>query len=176
MTGQSLLDRIDRTLVAALQENARLSNKELAERAGLAPSTCLERVRSLRGRGVIRGYHADVDPAALGRELEAVVAVRIRPHSRPVVDAFWAHVLELPETIEISHVSGADDFLVHIAVADTDALRDFILDGLTTRPEVAHLETHLVFARARKPALEPLGEPAPPLRRRLESQGSSAGG
>lgn len=159
------LDRIDRALVAALQENARLSNKELATRVGLAPSTCLERVRALRARGVIRGYHADVDPAALGRGVEALVAVRVRPHSRPVVDAFWEHVLQLPETLEIVHVSGADDFLVHIAVADTDALRDFILDRLTTRPEVAHLETHLVFARTRKPGLEPLGEPAPSRRR-----------
>src|SRR5262245_13609423 len=80
------LDRIDRTIVTVLQKNARTSNKDLAVEVGLAPSTCLERVRALRARGVIRGYHADVDREALGRGLEAIVAVRIRPHSRDLVD------------------------------------------------------------------------------------------
>jgi DNA-binding Lrp family transcriptional regulator len=150
------LDRIDRTIVAVLQKNARTSNKDLAVEVGLAPSTCLERVRALRARGVIRGYHADVDREALGRGLEAIVAVRIRPHSRELVDAFRAYVLGLAETIELFHVSGADDFLVHVALAGTDALRDFILDRLAARAEVAHIETHLVFDQARKPALEPL--------------------
>lgn len=150
------LDRIDRTLVRALQNNARISNKALAEQVGLAPSSCLERVRSLRARGVVRGFHAEVDPGALGRSAQALFAVRIRPHSRPIVDAFWRYVLELPETIAIFHLSGADDFLIHVAVADTGALRDFVLDRLTSRPEVAHVETHLIFAQERSQVLEPL--------------------
>ena len=150
------LDRTDRVLVRALQRNARVSNKALAEQVGLAPSTCLERVRSLRARGVVRGFHAEVDPAALGRGAEALIAARIRPHSRQIVDAFWQHVLSLPETIAIFHLSGADDFLIHVAVEDTGALRDFVLDRLTSRPEVAHLETHLIFAQERNPVLEPL--------------------
>lgn len=152
------LDRTDRAIVDALQKDARVSNKELAEQVGLAPSTCLERVRALRTRGVIRGYHALIDRAALGRDIEAIIAVRVRPHSRELVDAFRRHVLDLPETIELFHVSGADDFLLHVALADTEALRDFILDALAARPEVAHIETHLVFDQARKPALEPLYE------------------
>jgi DNA-binding Lrp family transcriptional regulator len=151
------LDRTDRALVQALQNNARISNKQLAEHVGLAPSTCLERVRNLRIRGVIRGYHADVEPAALGHGAQALIAVRIRPHSRPVVDAFWKHVLELPEVIAIFHLSGADDFLVHVGVPDVNGLRDFVLDRLTSRPEVAHLDTHLIFAQAKKHILEPLG-------------------
>lgn len=152
------LDRIDRALVAALQKNARISNKALAEQVGLAPSTCLERVRALRLRGVIRGFHADVDRRALGRGLDAIVAVRVRPHSRPHVDGFWRYSLDLPEVMEVFHVTGADDFLLHIAVADTDALRDFVLDRLTVRPEVGHVETHVVYAHERRPALEPLYE------------------
>jgi DNA-binding Lrp family transcriptional regulator len=149
------IDRIDRALVRSLQKNARISNKALAEEVGLAPSTCLERVRSLRARGVIRGFHAEVDAGALGRGVQALIAARIRPHSRPVVDAFWQHVLALPETLAIFHVSGADDFLIHVAVSDTTALHDLLLDGLTIRPEVTHLETHLIFAQERKDALEP---------------------
>ena len=155
MALQIELDRTDRAILAALQNNARLPNKQLAEHVGLAPSTCLERVRALRARGVIRGYHAEVDRAALGRGIEAIIAVRIRVHARALVDAFWSYVLSLPETIQVFHVSGADDFLVHIAVADVPSLHDFILDALTVRREVAHVETHLIFAQQRKPAVEP---------------------
>ena len=143
-------------IVDALQNNARLPNKQLAELVGLAPSTCLERVRALRARGVIRGFHADVDRAALGRELEAIIAVRVRPHSREHVDAFWKYTLDLPEVIEVFHVTGADDFLIHVGLADTDALRNFVLDRLTVRPEIGHVETRLIFGQARRAALEPL--------------------
>lgn len=153
------LDRIDAELVLALQRNARLSNKDLAAHVGLAPSTCLERVRGLVRRGVLRGFHAEVDPAALGRRVQALVAVRLRAHTREEVDAFRAYALSLPEAIAVTHVGGADDFLVHVAVADTHALRDFALDRLTTRPEVVHLETRIVFEHVRKTAIEPLGRP-----------------
>jgi DNA-binding Lrp family transcriptional regulator len=135
-----------------------MSNKDLAELVGLAPSTCLERVRALRARGVIRGFHADVDRTALGRGLEALVAVRVRPHSRVHVDAFWEYALALPEVIEVFHVTGADDFLVHVGLQDMDGLRDFVLDRLTVRPEVAHVESHLIYAQGRRQALEPLYE------------------
>ncbi len=149
MTRESL-DRTDLTLVALLQNNARMSNKELAARAGIAPSTCLERIRALSARGVVRGYHADVDPEALGRGLEAIVAVRVRPHSRRHVDAFREAALAMADVVEIFHVTGADDFLLHVAVADTDALRDFVLDRLTMRPEVAHVESRIVYEHARR--------------------------
>jgi DNA-binding Lrp family transcriptional regulator len=150
------LDRIDQALVEALQNNARVTNKQLAELVGLAPSTCLERVRALVARGVIRGFHADVDRATLGRALEAMIAVRVRPHSRAQVDAFWEYALALPEVIEVFHVTGADDFLVHVGLEDTEALRNFVLDRLTVRPEVGHVETRLIFGQARRTALEPL--------------------
>lgn len=150
------LDRIDRSIVGELQNDARLPNKELAARIGIAPSTCLERVRALRTRGVLRGFHADVERTALGRGLEAIVAVRVRPHSRKFVDAFWTAALAMPEVVEVFHVTGADDFLLHIGVTDTDALRDFVLDRLTVRPEVGHVESRVVYAHERRNVLEPL--------------------
>jgi DNA-binding Lrp family transcriptional regulator len=105
---------------------------------------------------VIRGFHADVDRVALGRALEAIIAVRVRPHSRAHVDAFWEYTLGLPEVIEVFHVTGADDFLVHVGLSDTDALRNFVLDRLTVRPEIGHVETRLIFGQERRVALEPL--------------------
>lgn len=152
---QSPLDRTDRLLVAELQKNARISNKKLAAAAGIAPSTCLDRVRALRTRGVITGYHAEVDPAALGRPIQAMIGIRVRQHSRDRVDGFRDFALRLPETISVFNVSGAEDFLVHVAVETTDALRDLLIDRIASKPEVVRVETHLIFQQARRPAIEP---------------------
>ena len=149
------LDRIDLLLLGALQKNARASNKELADLVGLAPSTCLERLRRLRSRGVLRGFHADVDLGALDRRTQAMIAVRLAVHSRAEIDSFYDHVLALPEALAAFHVSGADDYLIHVAVRDTERLRRLVLE-LTSRTEVQHVETHLVFDHVRKTIVEPL--------------------
>ena len=139
------LDRIDFAILMILQKNARVANNRLAETVGVAPSTCLERVRRLTRLGVLRGHHADVEPSAFGIGLEAMIAVRLRQHSRDVVDSFRNHVAELPEVRSVFHVTGGDDFLVHVAVRDSDHLRDLALDSFTTRPEVDHIQTRLIF-------------------------------
>lgn len=140
-----LLDRIDRAILAHLQKNARLSNKELAAKVGLAPSSCLARVQRLTKQGVIKGFHAFVDPQALGIGLQALVAVKLKQHSREKVRAFIRHVLALPEVVALYHVTGAMDFQVHVAVRGTDHLRDLALDAFTARPEVESLQTALLF-------------------------------
>lgn len=140
------LDRTDFAILRLLRKNARLPNKDLAARVGVAPSTALERVRRLREAGVLQGFHAEVAPAAIGIGLQAMVAVRLARHSRPQVEAFHAHLLALPEVLSLYHVAGADDFLVHVGVRDSDHLRDFAMAALTSREEVAHIETHLIFA------------------------------
>lgn len=145
MKNSEHLDRIDFAIVAVLQKNARLANNRLAELVGVAPSTCLERVRRLGRLGVIRGYHCDVDPSALGIGLEAMIAVRLSQHSRDLVDSFREYVVDLPEVRSVFHVTGGDDFLVHVAVRDSDHLRDLALDSFTTRPEVDHIQTQLIF-------------------------------
>ena len=150
------LDELDLALLAGLQNNARQTNRDLAEAVGVAPSTSLERVRSLRQRGVIRGYHADVDLQALGRGVQALVAVRIRPPSRQNIEAFREWVAQLPETVGVFVVSGGDDFLVHVAVPNTDGLYAFVIDRLTERPEVADVRTSVVYEHRRVRVLAPL--------------------
>ena len=140
------LDATDFEILRQLQNNARISNKDLAERIGLAPSTTLVRTRQLERAGIIRSYRAAIDPAALGIGLQALIAVRLREHTAADVAAFQDYVLGLPEVMRLYHVAGADDFLVHVGVRDSDALRDFAMSALTTRPEVAHLETGLIFS------------------------------
>ncbi|MCV6604573.1 MAG: Lrp/AsnC family transcriptional regulator [Porticoccaceae bacterium] len=139
------LDRTDFEILSHLRKNARLSNKELAQSVGLAPSSCLARVRHLRASGVIRGYHAELDTRVTGSEIQALVAVKLHRHSRQQVDSFRQHLLQLPEVVSVLHTSGASDFQVQAWVRNTDHLRDFVLSGFTERPEVAHIETSLIY-------------------------------
>lgn len=145
MTDSTELDRIDFDILELLQKNARMTNKDLAEKVGVAPSTCLERVRRLVDSGTIRGFHADVDPDALGVSLQAIIAVRLRQHMRKMVDSFHDHLMNLPEVRSVFHITGSDDYLVHVAVKDSNQLRDLALDSFTTRPEVDHIQTRLIF-------------------------------
>ncbi|WP_420807888.1 Lrp/AsnC family transcriptional regulator [Amycolatopsis antarctica] len=153
-----MLDAIDVAILAELQKDARLPNKDLAARVNIAPSTCLVRHRALRERGVLKGYRAEVDLGALGRPLQAVIAVRVRPHTRAVVRPFLDYVMELPETISVSHVAGPDDFLVHVAVADAVHLQQLVLDSFTSRREVAQLHTNLLFEHRVKARIPPTAQ------------------
>jgi DNA-binding Lrp family transcriptional regulator len=149
------LDQIDFAILAQLRKNARLPNKTLAERVGVAASTALERVRRLREAGVIRGYHAEIDPTAIGIGLQAMISVRLARHSRADVAAFQAYLETLPEVLSFYHVAGANDYLVHVAVRDSHRLRDFAVDAFTTRTEVEHLETNLIFSFRRNAQMPP---------------------
>lgn len=143
------LDRIDVAIVNALQNDARLSNKQLAGRVGLAPSSCLERVRRLRDEGVLRGFHAEVDPAAVGANLEAMIVIRMKRHGGAVVEAFERAMLEREEVVAIYHLAGANDFLMHVAVRDPEHLRSIAVDVVSNRPDVRDVETALIFGRRR---------------------------
>ncbi len=143
------LDDTDRAIVAALGADARISNKDLAERVGVAQSTCLARVRVLRETGVIRGYHADIDPRALGHDLQAMIAIRLQPDARSAIGEFTATLTRFPEVLEVYFVAGANDFLVHVATASTDDLRRFVGEQLNRDPAVAGTETNLIFEHTR---------------------------
>lgn len=148
-----LLDDVDRRIVEALAADARISNAALAEQVGMAPSTCLTRVARLRERGVLRGFHAEVDLAALGRPLQAVVAVRLGAHDREQIETFTASLNELAGVLMVFHVTGQNDYLVWVAATDTQDLRRFVVDHLTTHPAVAHAETSLVYEHTRGPGV-----------------------
>src|SRR6201994_3206615 len=149
--GAGDLDDIDRHLVRELSRDARIPNNALAERVGIAPSTCLGRVRSLRERGVIRGYHADVDQAALGRPLQAMIAVRLQANARSRLRDFVAEVAGLPEVLNVFFLAGKDDFLLHVAAASTETLRNLV-EALSAKGDVAYTETSLIFEHIRADA------------------------
>lgn len=139
------LDDVDRELVSLLAADARMPNAGLAGRTGVAPSTVHARMRALVDRGIVRGYHADVDVTRLGRPVQAIVAVRLRSHDRRHIDAFASAIPMLPEVVQSFHVAGADDYLLHVAVPSAEYLREWIIDNVTTHPAVASSQTSLVF-------------------------------
>jgi DNA-binding Lrp family transcriptional regulator len=143
------LDGTDRRILAELAADARLPNNALAARVGIAPSTCLGRVRALREAGVIRGFHADIDQRALGRGLQAMISVRLRSGARDRIDAFIERIRQRAEVVEVFFLAGADDFLLHVASADAAALRSFVVDQLSAHSEVALTETNLIFEHVR---------------------------
>jgi DNA-binding Lrp family transcriptional regulator len=137
-----------------------MTNQALADAVGVAPSTALSRLRALRERGVIRGFHAEVDLAALGRPLQALVAVRLAVHAREQIDSFTSTVRELLGVLMVFHLAGATDYLVWVAVADAQALREFVVDHLATHPAVAHAETSLIYEHRRGPGVWGSADPA----------------
>lgn len=147
------LDAIDRRILALLQNNARMTNRELADTVGLSPSACLVRVRTLRERGIISRFAAELDLAKLGRPLQALVSIRLARHARPILDKLVDDLANLDETLSVFHLSGEADYMLHLAVRDPEHLRDVVLDKLTSRPEVAQVTTSLVFEHHRGSAM-----------------------
>lgn len=138
------LDDVDRRLVALLQADGRLPNNELARRVGIAPSTCLTRVRSLVERGVVRGVHADVDPSVLGHTIQAMIAVGLTRDSRSSLPDFGPLMAARPYVLNTFYVSGSYDYLVHVGCGGTDDLRD-VVNEISALPHVSGTETHLIF-------------------------------
>ena len=147
------LDAIDRGLLELRAADARISNARLAAAVGVAPSTALARVRALRARGVIRGFHAEVDLAALGRPLQALVAIRLSVHSRDQIESFTEHVRSLAGVLSIFHVTGQTDYLLWVAARDAHDLREFVVEHLASDPAVSHAETSLIYEQRRGPGL-----------------------
>jgi DNA-binding Lrp family transcriptional regulator len=152
---KSPMDELDTALLTLLQEDAKQTNKELARRLHIAQSTCLERVRDLTRRGIVRGHTVDVDLKKIGRPVQAMVAVRLRPPDRAVIESFRAFVTGLPEVLSVFVMSGSDDFLLHIAVADNDQLSGFVLDRLTQRREIVDVRTSVIFNHFRRTVVTP---------------------
>jgi DNA-binding Lrp family transcriptional regulator len=151
-----MLDELDTAILRELQTDARRTNRDVAAAVGVSPTTALDRTRSLRERGVIRGATLDVDLPAIGRPVQALIAVRIRPPSRRNIEAFRNWVSALPDTLGVFVTSGSEDFLIHVAVPDNDSLYAFVIDRLTERAEVADVRTSVVYEHLRNDRIRPV--------------------
>lgn len=143
------LDDVDRRILRELHDDARIPNSALAEAVGIAASTCHGRVRRLQETGVIRGFFADVDPAAVGRPLQAMISVSLQANARGKIRTFIRDIRQLPQVIDVYFLAGADDYILHVAARDTEDLRSFVVEKLNAQPDVAGTQTSLIFEHLR---------------------------
>ncbi|MEV8638431.1 Lrp/AsnC family transcriptional regulator [Streptosporangium sp. NPDC051023] len=139
------MDEVDRSILAVLAQHGRITNSELAARVGLSPSPCLRRVRQLEEAGIIRGYQALIDPAAIGRGLRVFVGVRLMRHNRADVVAFERGVTLLPAVVACHHVTGNYDYLLQVEVADLPAYEHFHAHQLAALPGVATVSSYVTM-------------------------------
>jgi DNA-binding Lrp family transcriptional regulator len=143
------LDDTDRRILRALHFDARMPNSALAEAVGIAASTCHGRVRRLQDLGVIRGFYADIDPAAIGLSLQAMISVSLQANARGKIRSFIENIRQRPQVMDVYFLAGAEDFLLHVAASDTEDLRAFVVENLNSDADVAGTQTSLIFEHLR---------------------------
>ncbi len=150
------IDARNRQILRLLQTDARQSNRAIAEAIELSPSSTLERVRDLERSGVVTGYHATIDRTAIGRDVAAIISVRVQPKTRERVEAVIDQLWALDEVVAVYLVSGDDDLLVEVSVPSTAALQAIVIDEIASIEGVVDERTSMLFEHRRKPVLEPL--------------------
>lgn len=153
----SVLDAIDRRILRSLQENARISNVELAREVGLSPSPCLRRVRDLEESGIIRRYVALLDPAALGLPVSVFVQVSLERQIEDALETFEAAVLARPEVMECYLMTGDADYLLRVVVPDLTAYERFLMDSLTRVPGVSSIRSSFALKQVKYRTALPIG-------------------
>ncbi|MGV9800531.1 Lrp/AsnC family transcriptional regulator [Mycobacterium sp. NPDC003449] len=143
------LDEVDRRILLALHADARISNSALADAVGIAASTCHGRVRRLQDIGVIRGFYTDINPAAVGLGLQAMISVSLQSNARGKIRSFISQIRERPQVMDVYFLAGGDDFILHVAARDTDDLRAFVVENLNADADVAGTQTSLIFEHLR---------------------------
>ena len=151
----ALLDSIDRRILAELQDDGRMTNVELARRAGISAPPCLRRVRRLEEAGIIRGYHADSDPQLLGWEITFFAIVGLESQKETILSAFEKQVAEWPEVRECHMIRGGGDFLLKLVARDT-AHENQLTTKLTGAPSVSRVQTLQTIRTSRNLAGVPL--------------------
>lgn len=147
------LDDIDLRILTILYKNADITNKELASQIGIAPSTCLERVKRMKTNGTIKGAFVDINFKSIGGNIEAIAAIRLQPYSEEIVNELRNDLLKLPEIVSLYHMGGSYDYFIHMSVKDSEHLRQFVFNAITSRDAVTTVETSLIFEHSRSGVL-----------------------
>ena len=139
------MDRVDRAILSQLIKDGRLANTDLADRVGLSPSPCLRRVRNLERSGVISGYHAEIDLAAIGRGFEVLLHVEMAHQDRATLQAFESEIGRIDEVVECRRMFGHPDYLLWIATTDLGAYELLYMAKLTGLPGVARTNSQFTM-------------------------------
>ena len=139
------LDRADKAVITALQENARLTNVELSERVGLSPSACLRRVNALERRGLIAGYHAVIDPGRIGHDVAVLVQITLTGQSSAILGEFEEAVVRIPNLLACFLTAGAKDYVLRIAARGVEDYGRIHSEHLSSLPHVQSMESNFVL-------------------------------
>jgi Lrp/AsnC family transcriptional regulator, leucine-responsive regulatory protein len=153
-----VLDATDLRILAALQEDASLTNIELAAKVGLSASPCLTRVRALEASGIIARRVALLDPSKLGGSISVFIQVTLEKQTEPVLDVFEASVARLPEVMECYLMTGSSDYLLRVVVPDISALQHFIVDRLSKTRGVANIRSSFALKQVKYKTALPLNQ------------------
>lgn len=139
------LDEFDLAILAALQDNARATNVEIADKVNLSPSPCLRRIRLLEEAGIVKGYRADLDRQAVGLELTVFVHFKVIRHNRENADEFQQALVEIPEVVSCYMISGDLDFLAEVVVENLAAYERLLTEKLLVLPQVTDIRSNFAI-------------------------------
>jgi len=145
MSNDWAMDKLDRAIIAELERDGRISNVDLAARVGLTTGPCLRRVQRLEAAGVIRGYRAIIDPAAMGREFEVLLDIDLQAQDAATVERFESTLAAAAEVTELRRLFGKPDYFVRVAVADLAAYETFLSNDIMTIPGVGRLHSRFAM-------------------------------
>jgi Lrp/AsnC family transcriptional regulator, leucine-responsive regulatory protein len=152
-----MIDQTSLVILDTLQSDARISNAELGRRVGLAPSAVLERIRKLEERGAVRGYNANIDPAAV--DLGLLAFVLVRADERGGAPRTEAALVAIPEVQEVHHVAGEDCFMLKVRARDTTALNHLLANQIGALESVRSTKTTIVLRTAKETSTIPIASP-----------------
>jgi DNA-binding Lrp family transcriptional regulator len=139
------MDSIDRAIIRILREDGRLTNLELAARVGLTPAPCLRRVRRLEAEGVISGYAAIVNPAAMGRAFEVIMHADLVAKDLATVEAFEDRLAAMDDVVELRRMYGIPDYFIRVQVADSAAYERWLTTQLLGDPAIARVDSRITM-------------------------------
>ena len=150
------LDKIDFQILRLLQENSNITNLSLSKRIGLSPAPTLERVKKLEKNGIIKSYHAEVEPWALGLTVKTFILVNIGWHKQNASENFLQKVNEIDEVAECNIITGDGDFLLKVICKDLQAYQNLLFNVLSQIPEVERLKTLMTLSTVKNRKVLPL--------------------
>lgn len=150
------LDELDRKILGILQLNSNITNAQLAQAIGLSPAPTLERVKKLEQAGIIRGYHASVNPASVGMGVSTFVMVNLKGHNKENISRFIKAIEEIPEIVECHHVTGHADFILKIICADIPSYQNLMLEKVTNIDVVDNMQTTVILSTFKESNIIPL--------------------
>lgn len=150
------LDDTDRQILEKLQKNAKITNSQLAKEIGLSPAPTLERVKKLEASGIIKSYHAELNPDKLGIGVSIYLQASLTGSNRALFDSFIKKINAIPQVVECHHITGSSDFLIKVLSKNINTYNDFILDKLIGVEEIGNLQSMVVLSTLKNSKVMPL--------------------